>query len=190
MRRMAMLAAALLLVSGCAGTSTDGAPDAAAPADAADAAAQTDAAGPDVAESADGDGPLHFTAQTLDGDDFDAATALGGQPTVLWFWAPWCTICRTEAPEVTAVAAELEGEVSFVGVAGRGEEAAMRDFVEETGTGGLEHVVDADGSIWTGFGVIAQPAYAFIDVDGQVEVFAGALPPDELRAMARALSQD
>lgn len=130
-----------------------------------------------------------FTAQTLSGDTFDAAAAFAEQPTVLWFWAPWCVICRAEAPEVLAVAAELDGEVAFVGVAGRGEEAAMRDFVADTRTAGLDHVVDQDGSIWSGFGVVSQPAFAFVDADGVVEVFNGSMPPADLRAAARALAK-
>ncbi|MFV0132387.1 hypothetical protein ACLGIH_03845 [Streptomyces sp. HMX87] len=31
---------------------------------------------------------LNFTATTVDGKPFDAKT-LAGNPTVLWFWAPW-----------------------------------------------------------------------------------------------------
>ncbi|GAA2731455.1 hypothetical protein GCM10009867_05130 [Pedococcus aerophilus] len=56
---------------------------------------------------------------TVSGAAFDAAT-LTGRPVVLWFWAPWCTICRSEAPAVTKVAAEFAGQVDIIGVAGQG----------------------------------------------------------------------
>jgi thiol-disulfide isomerase/thioredoxin len=56
--------------------------------------------GPDGADTA-----LDFHGPTVDGQEFDGA-ALAGTPVVLWFWAPWCTICRAEAPDVAAVAAE------------------------------------------------------------------------------------
>jgi thiol-disulfide isomerase/thioredoxin len=44
-----------------------------------------------------------LTAATpLDGTSFDATT-LAGADAVIWFWAPWCTICRGEAPEVAEI---------------------------------------------------------------------------------------
>ncbi len=126
-------------------------------------------------------------ADTVDGADFSAAQ-LAGQPVVLWFWAPWCGVCRAEGPEVARVAAALEGDVTFVGVAGLGEVEDMRGFVSDTGTAGLTHLVDRDGAMWTEFGVIAQPAFAFVSADGEVEVFQGALPPADLTAAARELA--
>ena len=168
----ALLLAAVTLAAGCGAAGT--APDPAA----------------DVAAAGDATGAPAFTAATLDGEEFDSAARFAEGPTVLWFWAPWCTICRAEAPEVVAVAEELAGEVAFVGVAGRGETAEMAEFVADTGTGGLDHVVDTDGGIWSDYGVVAQPACAFVGRDGQVEVFNGALPPDDLRAAARALAEE
>lgn len=46
-------------------------------------------------------------ATTLAGEPFDAST-VADRPVVLWFWAPWCTVCRAEAPDIAEVAAELE----------------------------------------------------------------------------------
>jgi len=60
-------------------------------------------------------------------------------------------------------------------VASRGGVAEMEGFVADTGTDGLTHVADESGSIWSDFGVVTQPAYAFVDDDGSVEVVVGAL---------------
>jgi len=46
----------------------------------------------------------------------------------------------------------------------------MRAFVSETGTGAFTHVVDADGALWTRFGVVSQPAFVFVDSSGAAEV--------------------
>jgi thiol-disulfide isomerase/thioredoxin len=129
------------------------------------------AAGTDKAEAA-----LDFRGTTLD-----------GSPLVLWFWAPWCTICRAEAPDVAEVAAEYAGRAAFLGVPGLGEVADMREFVADTGTNGLTHVVDADGSLWQRFGVVSQPAYVFVDADGTVQAFGGSLDRESLRQAAADL---
>jgi thiol-disulfide isomerase/thioredoxin len=171
--RPAALVAAALVLGACGG----GADPAPAPDDAEQPAAAAGAGA-----------PLSFTAETLEGGEVDAAS-LEGEPVLLWFWAPWCTICRAEAPEVAAVAQDLQGQVHVLGVAGRGRVEDMRAFVDDTGTAGVEHLVDADGSLWSRFGIVAQPAYAFVAPDGSVEVFAGALGGDELRERAEALAQ-
>jgi thiol-disulfide isomerase/thioredoxin len=114
-------------------------------------------------------------------------STLAGEPVVLWFWAPWCTICRVEAPDVAAVAVELEGQVTFFGVPGRGPAEDMQSFVDDTGTGSLQHLVDVDGSLWQRFRVVNQPSFAFVGPDGSVELFAGALGAEGLRERAAAL---
>lgn len=151
------------------------------------AAAPADAPAPGSAGSAGEVAPAEALAAlsgrtTLDGADFDV-TAVADRPVVLWFWAPWCIVCRAEAPDIVAVADELEAAgspVLLLGVPGRGQVAEMADFVADTGTGDLTHVVDDDGAIWRSFGVLTQPAFAFVDDDG-VDVVNGALGADGLR---------
>ena len=171
----AALAAVALLATACAGGAAGDRPAAGTGAGAA-------APAPATAEE-----PLAFRASTLAGPELDVST-LAGQPVVLWFWTPWCTICRVEAPDVAAVAADLEGDVIFLGVPGRGETADMASFVQDTGTSGLQHLVDVDGSLWQRFRVVSQPTFAFVGRDGAVETFAGALGADELRTRASALA--
>jgi len=131
------------------------------------------------APTADGGGEVSeapgFPATVVGGGGGELASAsFEGEDTVLWFWAPWCTTCRAESGNVVAAAAALDGEVEVIGVAGRGEVRDMEDFVAETDTGELTHVVDDDGSIWSSYGVVTQPTFAFIDDDGTVEVLVGA----------------
>ena len=149
----------------------------------------TAAAEPGVSEAAEPEvtDQVSFTAPQLGGGEFNAAS-IQGKDTVLWFWAPWCTVCRAEAPDVVEAAAQFDGSVEVIGVAGRGEVPEMEQFLEDTGTGGLDHVVDGDGSIWTQFGVAAQPAFAFIDDSGEVEVFVGALGREALTERMQALA--
>ncbi|MQA85754.1 MAG: redoxin domain-containing protein [Streptosporangiales bacterium] len=142
-----------------------------------------DAAGGPAAQRA----PLDFQAKTVDGGEF-SGSELDGKPAVLWFWAPWCTICRSEGPAMARVARKHAEAVTFVGVAGRGEVPDMRRFVDDTGTGSFTHAVDEDGSLWSSFGVTSQPAYAFVRPDGGMEVIVGSLPEGDLAERVAALA--
>ncbi len=156
-------------------------------------ATRADVGGLSATDSTEGRGSSATTpaaslrGRTLEGAAFDFAN-LHGHPTVIWFWAPWCTICRAEAPSVARVAADVGPAVTFLGVPGLGEPAAMKRFVTDTGIGGFPQVVDSDGAIWSAFGVVAQPAFAFIDAAGSVKVVSGALTRAELESAARALT--
>lgn len=165
--------AALLAACGGASRSSDATPSSGSPA-------------PSGSEPSAG--PARFTAAQLGGGEL-ASASFAGKDTVLWFWAPWCTVCRGEADDVVAAARALQDKVEVIGVAGRGEVAAMEGFVTDTGTGSLTHVVDADGSIWSSYEVISQPAFAFIDDSGTVEVFVGALGEDALVKRMTALAE-
>ena len=121
---------------------------------------------------------LSFESVTTDGEAFDASN-LDGEDVVLWFWAPWCTICRTEAPSVVAAAASNE-DVRVIGVASSGSVEEMRAFVAETETSSLTHVADVPGDVWRQFEVVAQPTFVFIDDDGRTQTFAGALSEEAL----------
>ena len=94
-----------------------------------------------------------------------------------------------EAPAVTAVHEQYGDRVTFVGVAGRDDAAAMDPFIEEHGLGGFDHVFDEDLELWVAFGVNTQPAFVFIDADGNADVVIGTMGPagitDGLEAMLR-----
>ncbi len=161
---VAVAAVLALTLTGCAGAAGSGSPDG--------------------STAGGADGPLGFTATTLDGQRFDGSS-LAGEPVALWFWAPWCSVCRTEAPAVAEIAEQYAGEVTVVGVPGRAAKDAMREFVADTGTGGFDHVVDSDGALSARFGIVTPTAYVFIDRSGTLRTVQGGLAADELRrAMA------
>lgn len=133
-------------------------------------------------------GPFDFTAQTLDGRSL-SGESLKGKDVVLWFWAPWCPVCLVEGKEEVAPAlAMLPDDVEFVGIAGRSDDLeAMAEFLEWTGTGGVTHVADTDGSIWDGFGVVLQPAFYFVNQDGTARRAGSGLNTDDILAEVDAL---
>ncbi len=143
-------------------------------------AASADAVTPTAVPAA-----LAFSARTLDGESFQGAN-LAGKPVVFWFWAPWCPKCVSEAPAVKAATATF-GEVAFVGVAGLDTEAAMKEFVQMTGTGDIAHLADVKGAVWTKLGVSQQSTFVFMKPDGSTTKVSGPLDQDALDGHVRRL---
>jgi thiol-disulfide isomerase/thioredoxin len=129
---------------------------------------------------------LQWTEATVDGREFDGRS-LAGKPAVLWFWAPWCPTCRQEAPAIGEAARAVTG-VTFVGVAAHDHVPAMQEFVAKYRLDSFENIADVDASVWTGFDIFAQPAFAFIGADGTVDLVLGTLSEHDLEARARSLS--
>ena len=63
----------------------------------------------------------------------------------------------------------------------------MREFVETYPVSGFTHLADTDGSVWARFGVTYQPAYAFIDPSGDIDVVKASLSEADLSERVRAL---
>jgi len=127
-----------------------------------------------------------FSSTTLDGQSVTQAT-YEGKPTIMWFWAPWCSVCRGEAPTISEVAGELDGSVDVVGVAALGSTEEMDTFVSDTGIGNISNLNDPDAEVWSVFGVASQPAFAFIGADGSIDVVAGSLDKEEILERAANL---
>jgi thiol-disulfide isomerase/thioredoxin len=130
---------------------------------------------------------LNFSAKTVDGKDFSGAS-LAGKPAVLWFWAPWCPKCRSEAAGVGEAAGAVSGSVTFLGVAARDEVPKMQDFVRQYRLDSFQHLADVDGAVWKRFGVVEQPAYAFVKADGTVEVVTARVSKADLLKRSQALA--
>ncbi|GGM62785.1 hypothetical protein GCM10012275_36890 [Longimycelium tulufanense] len=130
---------------------------------------------------------LQFQATTLDDTPF-SGESLVGRNAVVWFWAPWCAICRKEAPQVTAAARRHAGDVQFVGIPGAAKVPEMKEFVAEQKLDAFPQVADTDGGLWSRFGVTGQPAYAFISADGKVDVVQGSLQEQQLDERVRQLT--
>jgi thiol-disulfide isomerase/thioredoxin len=180
-RLLAIIGAAALL-AGCAApvVSTPSTPSTPAGLPARTVAASPSAGGPAVVPAA-----LHFTGRTLDGASFDAAT-MAGRPTILWFWAPWCATCASEAQSIADLANEYHGQLGILGVAGLGTNKAMHEFVADLNVGNVPHLDDQAGAIWKKFKITQQSTYVFLDRSGRV-VKTGYLDDLQLTAEVRTL---
>lgn len=60
--------------------------------------------------------PASFVLPSLDGQGDVRLASLRGKPTVVTFFASWCTACQSELPRFAVVSRTLTGRVTFVGV--------------------------------------------------------------------------
>lgn len=120
---------------------------------------------------------LQFEASTIDGASFDGAS-VAGKPVVVWFWAPWCAVCRSQAPEVMDLADEYGDSVSFVGVGSLDSGDAIASFGEEVD--GVTQLSDPDGELWQRFGIAEQSSFVVLDADGTEVLRTGYSDDDEL----------
>lgn len=173
---VASIAAGVLLLAGCSSGTED---------------TITSATASEVAESESSVAvatPLPvFSSTTLEGQSVTQAD-YEGKPTIMWFWAPWCSVCRVEAPTLSKVSSELDGSVDVVGVAALGSVDEMKTFVSDTGIENFSQLADPDAEVWSVFGVAAQPAFAFIGADGSIEIVQGSLDENAILERAATLS--
>ena len=71
--------------------------------------------------------------------------ALAGRPALLWFWAPWCATCASQAGSVNELAAKYGDRLGFLGVAGLGDNKAMHEFVTDLEVGAVAALDDQAG---------------------------------------------
>jgi thiol-disulfide isomerase/thioredoxin len=113
----------------------------------------------------------------VDGGEFDGAT-LVGKPVLLWFWAPWCPVCRGQIEQVQSIARKHEGEVNLVGVGSLDSTKAISGFAADAP--GITHLSDESGAVWRHFEVVQQSSFVLLDDKGEVVYEVGYGGSDDL----------
>ncbi|MBQ1025401.1 redoxin family protein [Micromonospora sp. C95] len=180
----AAIAAALAAVLATAGCGAG--PDAEAAPPAGPTSSPVDTVSPSTGPTGPVPDTLRFTGTTLDGAAFDAAT-LAGRPVVLWFWAPWCATCASQAWTIAEIEPGFRETVPIIGVAGLGERKAMTDFVTEFELGPMPQIEDRAGAIWRRFEVVEQSTFVIIDRTGRI-IHQGWLDGEDLTRRVTALA--
>ena len=120
---------------------------------------------------------LDFTAETVTGAPFDGAS-LSGKPAILWFWAPWCPVCRGQVSQVQKIAEDHKGAISVIGVGSLDDADAIRAFGANATD--VTHLVDESGAVWKHFGVTEQSSFVLLDASGKKVFSVGYGGSDEL----------
>ena len=116
----------------------------------------------------------------------DALSAPPGTPVLAFFWAPFCSTCRSEAPVLEDLAQQPPNGLRVVGVGALDDLGAAREFRTDTAVRSFPLLWAEDTDAWNAFGVPAQP-YLLMIRDGQVvERWPGGASVEEITAAASA----
>lgn len=107
-----------------------------------------------------------FALPVLGGGDLTLAS-LGGKPTLVVFWAPWCGVCHANADNVARVASWAGDRAHVVSIASdyRSEDEVRRTAEREELPRPILLGGTATARAW---GVTAFPTFFFLDADGHV----------------------
>jgi thiol-disulfide isomerase/thioredoxin len=120
-----------------------------------------------------------FTAVTLDGRAVTLSYLLAERPVILDFWASWCPHCQRAMPRLDALARELDGRVTVLGINMKEDVGTVSAFITERGIT-YPIVLDA-GDIARAYGIRFTNTHVLIRQDGTIaEVRAGDLTKEDI----------
>jgi thiol-disulfide isomerase/thioredoxin len=110
--------------------------------------------------------PAPATVLALLGGGEQASATTPGEAGVVYFFAPWCGVCRHSIDNLDALRAD--GTVAWATAVALdyGQVAEVREFVEETGIDLPVLLGDADTA--RDWSIRAFPTYFVIDSDGRI----------------------
>ncbi|HZF68004.1 MAG TPA: TlpA disulfide reductase family protein [Gemmatirosa sp.] len=123
--------------------------------------------------------------QTLDGRPADLARWVGKQPTLLQFWATWCSSCKALETQLVALNRKYAGRLALVGVAVSVNQspARVKAFAARHPLP-VQLVYDHDGKATDAYDVPATSYVVVLDRTGKV-VYTGQGPDQDLDAAVR-----
>jgi cytochrome c biogenesis protein CcmG/thiol:disulfide interchange protein DsbE len=125
-----------------------------------------------------------FTLPPLDAEaqSFTRAELAQGRPTVINFFASWCTPCRVEHPTLQAMAAR--GDITLYGIDYKDTPEKARAFLDELGNPFGRIAEDRDGRAAIDFGVTGVPETFVVDGNGVIKAhYSGPLSDAVVRGL-------
>ncbi len=127
--------------------------------------------------------PLDIAFTDVDDTTGTLRDVVDGQPTVVNFFASWCSPCIAEMPDFETVARSLDGDVQFFGLAVNDRPEDAQGIVEQTGIT-YRWSRDIRGDIANAANLSSLPATVLIEPDGTIAAtHIGALDEAGLRKL-------
>lgn len=131
-----------------------------------------------------------LTVTRMDGSgDFELTRLASTEtPTLLWFWAPWCTVCNGEAPKIQQLTEDAGDRLAVVAIGGRDDLANGPEFVARHALTGPTLLFDESMQVWEHYRIPGQPGAILLDRDGRERGrWLGAFDPNLALEAAEAL---
>lgn len=128
-----------------------------------------------------------FQAQLLSGERLDTAD-FDGEIVVYNVWGSWCAPCVSEAPDLVEVSNEYAGQVTFVGINVRDNDAAAQAFERDHDVP-YDSITSADSgeamqAFHNSLAAAAVPTTLIVDREGRVAARAiGPVTASTLRSL-------
>ncbi len=121
--------------------------------------------------------PPDFKLNNLEGQPISLAQ-LKGEPSVVTFWASWCTVCKAELPKLHAVAQEMKLRCFVISREPRDSPQVVQSYMQKypAFTPLVASSSDAPAQVANRWRIIGQPWTFVLDKEGKVVAFyAGAV---------------
>jgi thiol-disulfide isomerase/thioredoxin len=126
-----------------------------------------------------------WTGAVFDGQSL-SLDELHGKVVLLNFWASWCKECRPEMPLLERIHREFAPRgLAVIGINARESRETVRRYAKELELG-FPLVLDPDGKIAAGYGVVALPTTFLVARDGRA-IALGVGPREWQSAPARSI---
>lgn len=141
----------------------------------------TDAASPGGIPTLESGDPLpEATFRVLGGDEEVSTADFRGTPTIVNFWATWCTFCIEELPDLERAHQQLGDKVLFVGIDRQDNTEAALELARDTGVSYLL-LESPDGTYFERVRGRGMPTTLFVDEEGTIQHrHAGPITAEQL----------
>lgn len=128
--------------------------------------------------------PPNFSLNTLEGQAV-GLTQLKGEPSVVTFWASWCTVCKAELPKLHAVAQEMRLRYFVISREPQDSLEVVQNYMKKypAFTPLVASSSDSPAQVANRWKIIGQPWTFVLDKEGKVVAFhAGAVDMNAFKA--------
>ncbi|MDA1209102.1 MAG: DUF3179 domain-containing (seleno)protein [bacterium] len=104
-----------------------------------------------------------YSLETIQGEEVTLEALRGEYPTIINFWASWCSFCKDELPLFDQIHHDLPINVIAVNI---GEAPSVIATYWQEGGYDFPAILDPQKGLYKKFNVFTQPTTIFIDVNG------------------------